>query len=98
MDALFHCESSFTVPERRLFVVSGHVTSGVVRKGMQIQIPFNDLVSMAMEINSIEQISSADPNAKVGITFRVKSDDELSTLMGLNIGGEILKIVESVDH
>jgi hypothetical protein len=92
--ALFQCESTFEIPERRLFVLAGQITSGIVKVGMQILIPFNSQVSMAMEIHSIEQINSTSHEAKLGICHVVEADDDLAMLIGLNIGGELLKIVE----
>jgi hypothetical protein len=94
MTALFQCDACFEVPERRIFVLSGHIVSGAVREGMHVLISFNSQLSMAVEINSVEQINAVDSTDMIGITHIVESDDELSLLKGLNIGGELLKIIE----
>ncbi len=97
MTALFQCDAYFEVPEKRLFVLCGHIVSGAVREGMDVLIPINSQLSRAVEINSVEHVNAADSADTIGITHIVESDDDLSLLMGLNISGELLKIVESND-
>lgn len=91
MPALFNAKASFTIPSRRLFVVSGDIVSGVVKKGMLMNVRMNSSFSMSLPIEGVEFVTKKE-GGEVGLTTLCSDDNELAILQGLNIGGEQIEI------
>ena len=85
MTAKFHCEETFTVPSRRLFVLAGEIMDGVVRCGMTIQVPTGEGTRLSCVVNSVELISTADKWGRVGLAIECADDTELQSMSDLNI-------------
>lgn len=91
MSAQFHATSSFAIPSRRVFVISGDILSGVVKKGMTMKIRFNSGLALSLPIASVEFVTGK-AGSEVGLTTICRDSDELDFLRGLKIGGEQIEI------
>jgi hypothetical protein len=91
MSAVLNATSSFTLPSRRWFVISGEIASGVVKKGMTMHVRMNSSLAISLPIEAVE-IVTKDGRSEVGLCTSYSDPDELSMLQGLNIGGEKIEI------
>ena len=79
-------------------VIYGDIIEGEVQKGMHVQIPFNDSVFMGSEIESVEYMDkSENKDSYIALVIKPEEnpDEEAEFIQGLNIGDEILEIVEA---
>ncbi len=85
MSAVFHCETTFTIPSRCLFVLSGRIQEGRVGPGMKIGIPTPSGVLRFCLINSIEHVSKSQEHDFLGLTVLCADKDEMTTLEAMAI-------------
>ena len=97
MPAQFHATTSFAIPSRRMFVISGDVVSGVVKKGMTMNVRFNSGFALSLPIESIEFVDKKD-RSEVGLTTICRDAEELEFLKGLKIGDEEIEIADETDE
>lgn len=97
MPALFNAKASFHIPSRRLFVISGDILSGVVKKGMTMKIRMNSSLDVSLPIDSVEFVTKKGGN-EIGLTTVCRDENELSMLQDLNIGGEQIEIEDPAEN
>jgi hypothetical protein len=97
MPALFNAKASFAIPSRRMFVISGDIVSGAVKKGMTMKVRMNSSLALTLTIEGVEFVTKKE-GSEVGLTVLYHGADELSMLQGLNIGGEQIEIDDSVEE
>jgi len=91
MPARFHCEGTFVLASRSLFILGGTILEGVARIGMKVLIPLNRHTSMHMTVDAVEFM---DPGGKVGLCIKYKNQDELDLVQAFNIGDEELELID----
>ena len=79
-----------------MFVVSGDILSGVVKKGMTMKIRMNSGLAVALPIESVEFVKKIE-GSELGLTTICRDADELSLLQALNVGGEQIEIEDSAE-
>jgi|GEM_PF-1477571 len=97
MPALFNAKASFSIPSRRLFVISGEILSGIVKKGMTMKVRMNSAFALSLPIEGVEVVTKKE-GSEVGLTTLCRDADELSMLQSLNIGGEQIEIEDSEEE
>jgi hypothetical protein len=97
MPAQFHATTSFAIPSRRMFVISGEIISGVVKKGMTMNVRFNSGLAVNLPIESVEFIKKKE-GTEVGLTTICRDADELDFLRSLKIGEEQIEIEDAATH
>ena len=80
-----------------MFVISGDVVSGVVKKGMTMNVRFNSGFALSLPIESIEFVDKKD-RSEVGLTTICRDAEELEFLKGLKIGDEEIEIADEADE
>lgn len=85
MFGVFHCEATFTIPSRRLFVIAGRILEGHVAPGMKVGIPTTSGALRLCLINSIEHITKDSGPGAVGLAVECVDEDELGTLQAAAI-------------
>jgi len=91
MSAVFNAATSFSLPSRRWFVISGDIASGVVKKGMTMHVRMNSSLALTLPIAAVE-IVTKEGRSEVALCTPYRDDNELSMLQSLNIGGEEIQI------
>jgi len=94
MSALFKATASFVIPSRRMFVVSGDILSGVVKKGMTMKIRMNSGLAVSLPIESVVFVKKKE-GSELGLTTICRDADELSLLQALNVDGEQIEIEDA---
>lgn len=94
MPALFNAKASFSIPGRRLFVISGDIVSGVVKKGMTMKLRMNSSFALSLPIEGVEFVTKKE-GSEVGLTTLCHDGDELSMLQALSISGEQIEIEDT---
>lgn len=94
MPALFNANASFSIPSRRLFVISGDIVSGVVKKGMSIKVRIKSSLAISLPIEGVEIVTKKE-GSEIGLTTVCRDADELSMLLGLKISGEQIEIEDA---
>jgi len=61
MSPAFRVEDTFTIDNRGLFVILGHVAEGVIRAGMHVSVDRATLPPLRARILSIERTRPANP-------------------------------------
>lgn len=79
------------MPNKRLFVISGDIVSGTVKKGMIMKVRLNSDLSFDLPIDAVEMVKKTE-TSEIGLCTLCEDADELSLLKGLNIGDEIIEI------
>jgi hypothetical protein len=97
MPAQFHASTSFAIPSRRMFIISGQIVSGVVKSGMTMNVRFNSGLALSLPIESVEFVDKKD-GSEVGLTTICGDADELKFLEGLKIGDEDIEIADAPDE
>lgn len=80
--------------------IYGDIVEGEIKTGMYVQVPFNSSFSMASEIESIEYMDNPENNASyiaLVIKLEENTDEVAKFIQGLNIGDEILNVVETME-
>lgn len=80
-----------------MFVISGQIVSGVVKKGMTMNVRLNSGVALSLPIDSVEFVKKID-GSEVGLTTICRDADELEFLKGLKIGEEEIEIQEAATN
>ena len=91
MPARFNAKASFAIPSRRLFVISGDILSGVVKKGMTMKVRVNSSSVLSLPIEGVEFVTKKE-GSEVGLTTLCRDAEELSLLQSLNIGDGQIQI------
>jgi hypothetical protein len=91
MPALFKANAGFTLPSRRLFVVSGEILSGVVKKGMTMKVRVRSSVALSLRIERVEFVFRSGVS-EVALTAGCQDERELSMLQALSIAGRRIEI------
>jgi hypothetical protein len=97
MPAQFHANASFTIASRRMFVISGDIVSGAVKKGMTMNIRVNSGFALSLPIESVEFVDKKD-RREIGLTTICRDADELEFLQSLKIEDEDIEISDSSDE
>jgi hypothetical protein len=93
MPALFNAKASFSIPSRGLFVISGEILSGAVKKGMTMKVRMNSSFAIPLLIEGVEVVTKTE-GSEVGLTTVCRDAEELSMLQSLNIGGEQIEVAD----
>ena len=91
MPALFNAKASFSIPSRLLFVISGDILSGVVKKGMTMKVRMNSSFALSLPIEGVEVLTKKE-GSEIGLTTLCRDAEELTLLQGLKIRGEQIEI------
>jgi len=94
MTASFHAASSFAIPSRRMFVITGDIVRGVVKKGMTMSVRSKSGILLNLPIESVEFVKKLE-GSEVGLTTICRDADELEFLRGLEISDEYIEIAET---
>ncbi len=80
-----------------MFVISGDIVSGVVKRGMTMIVRFNSGLALSLPIASVEFVDKLD-RSEVGLTTICRDADELKFLQGLTVGDEDIEIADAPDE
>jgi hypothetical protein len=80
-----------------MFVISGDIVSGVVKRGMTMIVRFNSGLALSLPIESVEFVDKLD-RSEVGLTTICRDADELKFLQGLTVGDEDIEIADAPDE
>lgn len=77
-----------------MFVISGEILSGVVKKGMTMKIEVSPALALSLPIESVELVTKKE-GSEVGLTTICRDSEELAFLQDLKIAGEQIEIEDS---
>ena len=94
MPARFHCESTFTIPARRHFVLGGQIVEGTVRPGMRAVIALPHGGELVLPIESIYLFSTSDKRGAVGLSILCEGKREVEHLQRIGIRNVICSVAD----
>lgn len=91
-EGMFEVIDSFVIRKRGQFYLIGKVIKGKIQKNWFVQVPFNESVSMTVQINEIEEIEMASRDGKYTLLIVDCEEDAIDLFLILKIGLEYLPI------
>lgn len=95
MYTLFYVDKSYPSDNRNQIVFEGKKENSCVSPGMLMEVPFEDGVSILIEIEKVENVGNEFNDAK--LYAKCPDEDKMNFLMSLNIKDEVFKVIDQAD-
>lgn len=90
----FHVRDTFSIDDKRAFVLAGFAIEGEITAGMLVSMPFNAKVTMTAKIDHIELVRRPDGDV-VCICIRCAAPEEVALWQALKIKDSTVEIIPS---
>lgn len=88
----FEVIDSFAIKRRKEFYLIGELKNGTVQENWFVNVAVNKSFSITVRISSIEEVEIASETKTYQLLIVTGDEDDLSLLLGLNIGSELVDI------
>lgn len=88
----FEVIDSFAIRRRNDFYLIGQLKEGTVQEKWFINVPFNQSLSMTVQITAVEDVDISSEENKYKLLIVSGDTETIDLLLGLKIGSEFLDI------
>lgn len=94
----FEVIDSFAITRKGEFYLIGKVIEGEIKEGWYLKVPLSGSLSLSVKINALEEVEISSELSRYTLAIINGEEENMSLLLGLNIGSEILDIsIEGTD-
>lgn len=90
--AKFHVRETFTIDDKKLFVMAGFILQGEITARMLVSIPFNSTVMMTAEIDHLQTLRRPDGDVTC-LCIRCPDPAEVTLWQALKINNRTVDVV-----
>lgn len=88
----FEVIESFIILSRKEFYLIGQIKEGTVQENWFVNITLNSSLSLTLRIKCVEEIQMASDGSKYTLVIIDGEEEELSLMLGLRVGSEMVSI------